>query len=83
MKILQLHLMDFLYLAELCENFGSFLFTFLGSTPHNSELLYNKNHISLFTQRIFILEDSPTGGFIAAKIFPEETFVQKRPLGQE
>ena len=43
----------------------------------------NKNHILLFTQRIFASGDSRTGGFIAAKIFPEETFVQKRPLGQE
>ena len=67
---------------RFCDD-GSLLFTFLGSTSHNSELLYSKNHISLFIQRIFASGDSRTGGFIAAKIFPEETFVQKRPLGQE
>ena len=64
---------------RICDD-GSLLFTFLGSTPHNSELLYNKNHILPFTQRIFASEDSRTGGFIAAKIFPRGDLCPKKTL---
>ena len=85
-KIFQLHLMDFLNRAEICENFffericddGFLVFAFLGSTSRHSDLLHNKNHIFLFTQWISASQDSRTGGFIAAKNFPRGDLCPKK-----
>ena len=61
---------------------GSSLFAFLGSTPHNSELLYNKNHISLFTQRISASQDSRAEDLSLLKFPPRRPLPKKDPLAK-
>ena len=90
-KILQIHLMDFFYLAEICENFflknlWRWIFTFSHFSVYSAQLWITLQTKIIFRclPKGFLPQETPEQGDLSLlKISPEETFAQKRPLGQE
>ena len=89
-KILQIHLMDFFYLAENLWKFFEESVTMDLYFSHFSVLL--RTTLNYFTTKIIFCrlpkgflpqKTLEQGDLSLLKFSPEETFVQKRPLGQE